>query len=234
MNDDKQVIIDNILSIIEIKGINLTDLSNMTGIDKGNLSAILKGNKSLGDKTLLKFSSVLGFPYEELKNPNVNVVKERIEKYEINRKNVLQNNKTETIDLTGKVPYYDIDVTAGNVQLFQDNTQMPTDYYTVPKEIQDVDFCFKVRGDSMYDKILPGAIVFVKQIMDISVIEFGQVFIIITEEQRMVKYVRRHPTRPDDMVVLRSHNNNYDDIDLPKEKITNLLLVKGYLNNYVL
>jgi phage repressor protein C with HTH and peptisase S24 domain len=120
----------------------------------------------------------------------------------------------EEIDSTVKVPYYDIDVTAGNVQLFQDNNQMPLDYYTVPKEIQDVDFCFKVRGDSMYDKILPGAIVFVKQIIDISVIEFGQVFIVITEEQRMVKYVRRHPIRPDDMVLLRSHNNHYDDICL--------------------
>jgi phage repressor protein C with HTH and peptisase S24 domain len=95
-------------------------------------------------------------------------------------------------------------------------------------------FCFKVRGDSMYDKILPGAIVFVKQIVDISVIEYGQVFIVITEEQRMVKYVKRHPTNPDDMVLLRSHNNHYDDIDLLKEKIINLLLVKGYLNNYVL
>jgi phage repressor protein C with HTH and peptisase S24 domain len=147
---------------------------------------------------------------------------------------VYKYKSVEAIDISGKVPYYDIDVTAGNVQLFQDNTQIPSDYYTVPKEIQDVDFCFKVRGDSMYDKILPGAIVFVKQIMDISVIEFGQVFIVITEEQRMVKYVRRHPIRPDDMVVLRSHNNNYDDIDLLKEKITNLLLVKGYLNNYVL
>ena len=140
----------------------------------------------------------------------------------------------EAIETTGKVPYYDLDVTAGNVQLFQNNDQIVADYYTVPKEIQDVDFCFKVRGDSMYDKILPGAIVFVKQIVDISVIEYGQVFIVITEEQRMVKYVRRHPTKPDDMVLLRSHNNHYDDIDLPKEKITNLLLVKGYLNNYVL
>jgi hypothetical protein len=153
--------------------------------------------------------------------------------------NELQEEKTkfkniEAIETIGKVPYFDLDVTAGNVQLFQNNDQIVADYYTVPKEIQDVDFCFKVRGDSMYDKILPGAIVFVKQIVDISVIEYGQVFIVITEEQRMVKYVRRHPTRPDDMVLLRSHNNHYDDIDLLKEKIINLLLVKGYLNNYVL
>jgi phage repressor protein C with HTH and peptisase S24 domain len=161
----------------------------------------------------------------EKDNPHFN---NELQKEKIKYKNV------EEIDTTGKVPYYDIDVTAGNVQLFQENNQMPADYYTVPKEIQDVDFCFKVRGDSMYDKILPGSIVFVKQIIDISVIEFGQVFIVITQEQRMVKYVKRHPTRPDDMVLLRSHNNHYDDIDLLKEKITNLLLVKGYLNNYVL
>jgi phage repressor protein C with HTH and peptisase S24 domain len=189
-------------------------------------------------------SSLLYKLYNGERIPQDDVVKkigDLIEKDNPHANNDLQEEKAvykyksvEAIEKSGKVPYYDIDVTAGNVQLFQDNTQMPTDYYTVPKEIQDVDFCFKVRGDSMYDKILPGAIVFVKQIMDISIIEFGQVFIIITEEQRMVKYVRRHPTRPDDMVVLRSHNNNYDDIDLPKEKITNLLLVKGYLNNYVL
>lgn len=189
-------------------------------------------------------SSLLYKLYNGERIPQDDVVKkieDLIEKDNLNLDNELQEKKgiykyknAETIDTTGKVPYYDIDVTAGNVQLFQDNNQMPSDYYTVPKEIQDVDFCFKVRGDSMYDKILPGAIVFVKQIMDISVIEFGQVFIVITDEQRMVKYVRRHPTRPDDMVVLRSHNNNYDDIDLLKEKITNLLLVKGYLNNYVL
>ena len=189
-------------------------------------------------------SSLLYKLYNGERIPQDDVVKkigDLIEKDNPHANNDLQEEKAvykyksvEAIEKSGKVPYYDIDVTAGNVQLFQDNTQMPTDYYTVPKEIQNVDFCFKVRGDSMYDKILPGAIVFVKHIMDISVIEFGQVFIIITEEQRMVKYVRRHPTRPDDMVVLRSHNNNYDDIDLPKKKITNLLLVKGYLNNYVL
>lgn len=234
MSDNKQFVIDNILSIIEEKGINQTDLSNMTGIDKGNLSAILKGSKSLGDKTLLKLSNVFGIPYEELKNPKENIIKERREKYLIKRKNTYQADTVETPNLLGKVPYFDIDVTAGNVQLFHDSKEIATDYYSVPKEIQDVDFCFKVRGDSMYDKILPGAIVFVKQISDISIIEFGQVFVIVTAEQRMVKYVRRHPTRPDDMVLLRSHNNHYDDIDLPKEKITNLLLVKGYLNNYVL
>jgi phage repressor protein C with HTH and peptisase S24 domain len=196
------------------------ELANLIDVTVHVLYKLFQGKLKLQPEISKKIGDLL-----EKDNPHFNnEPQEEKNKY----KNI------EAIETTGKVPYFDLDVTAGNVQLFQDNIEIPADYYTVPKEIQDVDFCFKVRGDSMYDKILPGAIVFVKQIVDISVIEYGQVFIIITEEQRMVKYVRRHPTRPDDMVLLRSHNNNYDDIDLPKEKITNLLLVKGYLNNYVL
>ena len=238
MTDSQIVTIDYLLNIINQNDINVKDLATKSGIEYTNLNSILNKKRVIGDKTIIKLSEVLGVSYNELKNPP----KDYINKItNLNQDNYLEERKitykakgVETPDLLGKVPYFDVDVTAGNVQLFQDNKEVPTDYYTVPKEIQDVDFCFKVRGDSMYDKILPGAIVFVKQISDISVIEYGQVFIVITAEQRMVKYVRRHPTKPDDMVLLRSHNNHYDDIDLPKEKITNLLLVKGYLNNYVL
>jgi len=202
------------------KRITTQEIADILEISSSLLYKLYNGERIPQDEVVKKIGDLL-------KNDKTHTNNERQEE-KTKYKNI------EAIDTTGKVPYYDLDVTAGNVQLFQNNDQMVADYYTVPKEIQDVDFCFKVRGDSMYDKILPGAIVFVKQIVDISVIEFGQVFIVITEEQRMVKYVRRHPTRPDDMVLLRSHNNHYDDIDLLKEKIINLLLVKGYLNNYVL
>jgi phage repressor protein C with HTH and peptisase S24 domain len=196
------------------------ELANLINVTVHVLYKLFQGKLKLQPEISKKIGDLI-----EKDNPHFN---NDLQEEKTNYKNV------EAIDTIGKVPYYDIDVTAGNVQLFQENNQMPADYFTVPKEIQDVDFCFKVRGDSMYDKILPGAIVFVKQIFDISVIEYGQVFVVITEEQRMVKYVRRHLTNPDEMFVLKSHNNHYDDIDLPKDKITNLLLVKGYLNNYVL
>jgi len=198
------------------------ELANLIDVTVHVLYKLFQGKLKLQPEISKKIGDLI-----EKDNPHANNEVEE-------EKAIYKYKRVEEIDTTGKVPYYDIDVTAGNVQLFQENNQMPADYFTVPKEIQDVDFCFKVRGDSMYDKILPGAIVFVKQIVDISVIEYGQVFVVITEEQRMVKYVRRHLTNPDEMFVLKSHNNHYDDIDLPKDKITNLLLVKGYLNNYVL
>lgn len=241
MTDNQIVTIDYLLKIINQNDINIKDLAEKSGVEYTNLKAILNKKRVIGDKTIIKLSKALDINYEELRNPPPFTAEERKGKYVVQRKNTYQADTVESPEVIGnspkslgKVPYYDIDVTAGNMILFRDNQEEVTDYYSVPKEISDVDFCFKVRGDSMYDKILPGAVVFVKEINDVSVIEYGQVFIVITAEQRMVKYVRRHPTKPDDMVLLRSHNNNYDDIDLMKNKITKLLLVKGYLNNYVL
>lgn len=234
MTDSQILTVDYILNIINQKGIRIKDLAQKSDIAYANLNSILNKNRTFGDSVILKLSKALGVDFDDLKSPPKNFLEKITDNYLEERKTTYKSKQVETLDMLGKVPYFDVDVTAGNVQLFHDSKELATDYYSVPKEIQDVDFCFKVRGDSMYDKILPGAIVFVKQISDISIIEFGQVFVIVTAEQRMVKYVRRHPTRPDDMVLLRSHNNHYDDIDLPKEKITNLLLVKGYLNNYVL
>lgn len=234
MTDSQLITVDYILNIINQKGIRIKDLAQKSDIAYANLNSILNKNRTFGDSVILKLSKALGVDFDDLKNPPKNFSEKITDNYLEERKTTYKTKQVEIPDSLGKVPYFDVDVTAGNVQLFHDSKELATDYYSVPKEIQDVDFCFKVRGDSMYDKILPGAIVFVKQISDISIIEFGQVFVVITAEQRMVKYVRRHPTRPDDMVLLRSHNNQYDDIDLPKEKITNLLLVKGYLNNYVL
>lgn len=224
-NIDSQILI--LKKYQEENRIKTQEIAEELGISSSLLYKLYNGER-IPQEDIIEKVNVL------LKKENIKV-DSFLGKYHVEeRKTTYKTKSVETPNLTGKVPYFDIDVTAGNVQLFHDSKELATDYYSVPKEIQDVDFCFKVRGDSMYDKILPGAIVFVKQITDISIIEFGQVFIIITSEQRMVKYVRRHPTRPDDMVLLRSHNNQYDDIDLPKEKITNLLLVKGYLNNYVL
>lgn len=219
--------IDN--QLIELKGyqkenrLKTEELAEMIGVSVPVLYKLYQGKLKLQSDVSKKIRFLLD---ESIKSNKDNYVEER--------KITYKSKQVEFPKMQGKVPYFDIDVTAGNVQLFSDYKEYVSEYYSVPKEIQDVDFCFRVRGDSMYDKILPGAIVFVKQITDISIIEFGQVFVVITAEQRMVKYVRRHPTNPENMVLLRSHNNQYDDIDLAKNKITNLLLVKGYLNNYVL
>ena len=57
---------------------------------------------------------------------------------------------------------------------------------------------------------------------------WGSVYVVVTEDYRMVKVVRRHQNP--DMVILHSVNPNYDDMDVPRSKILALYLVETILN----
>ena len=59
---------------------------------------------------------------------------------------------------------------------------------------------------------------------------YGQVYLIITNEYRLIKRVRRHPKDADNLILLRSENPDYDDIDLPKREIIHLFIVENILS----
>lgn len=45
----------------------------------------------------------------------------------------------------------------------------------------------------------------------------------------MVKYLRRHPSNPS-LVVLRSANPQYDDMEIPRKDILGLYVVESVIN----
>lgn len=83
----------------------------------------------------------------------------------------------------------------------------------------------------MYNRILPGATVFVRKINNLKYIDFGQVYVVVTEEFRLLKYVEKHSDF--NFVTLSSENQDkkrHADFPVEKKDILNLLLVKGYWN----
>lgn len=126
------------------------------------------------------------------------------------------------------IPYYDVDFFAGEVEVFNDGPEVPADYLKIPGA-EDCDFSCRVSGKSMYDKIHPGAIIACKEVRDKSIIAFGEIHLIVTREKRLIKYIRRHPSDKS-MVILRSHNPDHDDIDVPIDKILRLMEVKFIIN----
>lgn len=90
----------------------------------------------------------------------------------------------------------------------------------------------RAEGDSMQPVIQNGGYVVFMPENDLDNIMWGQIYIVITETRRMVKYVRRHQDA--DMVVLRSANPDYDDMDMKREDIVALYPVKTILNMHVL
>ena len=66
------------------------------------------------------------------------------------------------------------------------------------------------------------------EVSNMSQIYWGQIYVVQLDDFRLVKYLRRH-TDPN-MVVLRSENPNYDDMDVRRSDIHELLLVQHILH----
>lgn len=85
-------------------------------------------------------------------------------------------------------------------------------------------------GDSMQPLIASGDRVVIRKIESWDYFNYGQVYLIITNEYRLIKRVRRHPKDSDNLILLRSENPDYDDIDLPKREIIHLFIVENILS----
>ena len=68
----------------------------------------------------------------------------------------------------------------------------------------------------------------IREISDMSVIFWGQIYVVLLDDYRMVKYLRRH--EDNNMVILRSENPQYDDIELPRTAIRGLFFVSNIIH----
>jgi phage repressor protein C with HTH and peptisase S24 domain len=86
----------------------------------------------------------------------------------------------------------------------------------------------RVSGDSMSPVINDGDFIAVREVSNLSQIYWGQIYLVQLDDFRVVKYVRRH--NDPNMVVLRSENPNYDDMDVLRADIHEMLLVQHILH----
>lgn len=132
----------------------------------------------------------------------------------------------DKMELFKPIPYYNINVSAGNVTFLDDGlleNQTPDDFMFVPKNI-DADIAFPTFGHSMYPEISNGDRVAYKLIKDWSFFNYGMKYLIITDEQRMVKYLKKHTK--EGYVLLESRNEDYEPIDMPINSIRAILQVR--------
>lgn len=127
------------------------------------------------------------------------------------------------------VPVYDVDVTAGYGPL---NSMFTEDRITGHIDLPQLtnpqnERIVRVSGNSMEPAILNGSYIAIRQVLT-DTIFWGQAYVIILEDYRMVKILRKHPDPA--MVVLHSENPNYDDIEIPRSSIIGLYMVDAVIN----
>ncbi|RIV23649.1 LexA family transcriptional regulator [Fibrisoma montanum] len=125
------------------------------------------------------------------------------------------------------IPFYDVEVTAGKIEVFFDESDNPAGYIYAP-EFAGCIAC-KVWGDSMYDRILPGATVFIYPIESKKYFDYGQIYMVAYPGHRVLKYIQ--PCEGDESkVMLVSENKRQPPYPVEKNDIQRVFLVKGYWN----
>lgn len=208
--------------------VSAKDIAAKIGYAEATISRIRKGETVASGKhaTLLSDAyPIVNVEYIIKGNGNMFLddkmeINEAIQSYNI----VKSTKKPKTLAI------YDFDVQAGSMPLFDDVSKDPIESISFLGSEQ-CDFAVKVHGESMTGKIANGGIIAVKEIYDKDIIPYGHIFLIFTHDLRMVKYIKKSKLG-DAYVRLVSHNSSqYEDFDIPREKIVRLFIVKKILND---
>lgn len=221
---ENEQIIERIKFLISELGMRQVAFGQKVGIDASNLSKYLKGRLPINDSVVNKLVVNLGVSKQWLLNgTDIPFPKQQVAVSEIE---VPETSVHETI---GGTPIFDIDVTAG--------TQPRSLMFTADQIIGSINLpevvspnckVVRVSGDSMAPVIHNGDFIAVRELSNFSQIFWGQIYVILLDDFRLVKYIRKH----DDprKVILRSENPNYDDMEIARNDIRDLMLVQNILH----
>lgn len=198
--------------------------ANIVGIDGPSLSRILNGRAPFSDAILNRIVVNCGVSKEWLTKgvdvPFPRTVERHPDLY------VDEDDCPRTLARDGNgVPVYDIDVTAGYSELSAMFTNDRIVGFLQMPKITPGSVIVRVSGDSMRPEIPDGSYIAIRPINLESAIYWGQNYLVILEDYRMVKVLRRHPDP--DMVILHSNNPDYDDMEVKRSDIKALYLVEA-------
>lgn len=214
---------DRLKYLIRLGRMTQAQFAEKIGMNPSNISKVLTGKMAISEAMINRVVVDMGVSKAWLRDgkgvpfeKNSSVMKEIVPPKEVS---ALPSSGT---------PIYDIDVTAGCRELGS--------LFTVDRIVGSIDLpgisgqdyaIVTVSGDSMYPAIKNGAFLAIRRMSLSAPIHWGQIYVVVLEDFRMVKYVRRHPDP--DKVYLHSENPSYDDIEVSLSQIKDLYIVEGVL-----
>ena len=212
-----------------IKSMRLTqgDFARRLGINPANLSKSLNTESALTMGLVNRISADMGVSKVWLcTGEGVPYAKETArEPIEVGADNVLTVMPAQSAP---GVPVYDIDVTAGRRELWLELTDdRIIGRINLPNLAEDAAIV-RVSGDSMDPTVRNGSYVAIRPVSNTSYIFWGQMYVIVLDDYRMVKFVRRNADNT--KVTLHSDNPAYDDMEVNRDDIRRLYLVEAVIN----
>lgn len=218
-------VIDRIRYLIDLRRLTQTEFARLIGVYPTNVSKVLTGKLSVSDGMINRIVVNMGVSKAWLRDGD-GVPFEKTD-------NIRQMHGS---DVSGSapgmngIPVYDIDVTAGCREL---SSMFTADniigHVNLPIGPMEGSAIVRVSGDSMVPTIANGGFVYIRPVSLNSPIFWGQIYVVVLDDYRMVKYVRRNHTDPSS-IILHSDNSQYDDMEIQLSDVRQLYLVEAILN----
>ena len=222
--EQQQAIKERIRQLIALLGLSQGKFAQRLGISAANMSKHLSGRLPITNGLVNRICLDYGVSRQWLLNG------EDLPFGKNEGDNARQINETVEVEQAHRgVPVYDIDVTAGFGPLdriftdekicgFMDIPQLKN-----PRNERVV----RVSGSSMEPVIQNGAYVAIRETPS-DTIHWGNTYVVILEDYRMVKIIRKHPEP--EKIILHSENPRYDDMEIERSKVIGLYLVDAVIN----
>ncbi len=217
-----ETVIDRIRYIMASKRLSQAGLARLLGVDSAYMSKVLSGRLPVTEGFINKIVIDMGVSKEWLKSGT------DIPYSKPSHTTRIDAQVTPKAACKTGIAVYDIDVTAGSAELSRMLTVDRIMGYVDMPQINPECLIVRVSGDSMKPAIPNGSFIAIRPVSATGIVFWGQIYVVVTENYRMVKYLRRHPNP--DYVVLHSDNPDYDDIEMPRSDIQGLYIVETVIN----
>ncbi len=205
------------------KGLNDNKVTNQLGLSVGTLGKSRKESRDLSDKNI---ELILNF-YTDINRVWLLTGEGEMINHQ-NRNGVVSINQSQIHENKKGTPVFDIDVTCGKE--FRDLRDERVIGYVDLPIIRNDSYIVTATGDSMSPKVLSGDFIVIREIKNRDYFLWGHMYLVVTPEYRMLKYIEKHPTDQKEHIVLRSENEAYSDIELPIKDIFKLFVVENIIS----
>ncbi len=214
---------ERIRHLMGVLKINQAELAKRIEINSSNLSKYLSGKLPINDSLINRIVVNLGVSRNWLRDGTDLPFPKEHQVAVIN-----SDNRVVIQPVRGGIPVYDIDVTAGCLQLSRMLTEDRIRGYVDLPRLGPECIIVGVSGDSMEPVVRNGGFISIRPISNLRNIFWGRMYVVVMEDYRMVKYLRRNDDP--NKITLRSANPNYDDMEVDREEIQALFLVEAVIH----
>lgn len=222
MPESSASVIDRLRYLIKLSRLTQARFAERVGIDPSNLSRMLSGHSNITDAFINRVVVDLGVSKPWLVQGTGVPFPRDIHAKEMSAP------KRPDLSAGRGAPVYDINVSAGSANLSREFTEDKIVGFCQLPGLNPEYPLVRVRGNSMSPRLSDGSWVSIRPVSETAPILWGQIYVVVLDDYRMIKYVRRHadPAK----IILHSDNPDYDDIEVERTDVRDLYLVEMILN----